>query len=307
MSKSIVFVFLVFLLFSVDNVALSQNQKIFVTPLKNADNSVDFKYTKKAIGSHFIQLELENLQNCVVANNVYNINLATDSGTLFKLTPIDKTKNISFSFGFSCKPGVINPKIDSLFTYSLPFKENKKVFIYELKRTDVKHDIWKAYLVYSKTKDTIYAMRKGIVADIKKLTTTSTEKPNEQPTIIHRTEITVVHPDGTTASYTGLDGDSLFVTLGQTIYPQTKLGIMDDMMDNYKNHNFRFNVCYFLDDGSNTIDGKKSKVTEKSVTPIFFTENGKQKLSNKSYYIAKCDDALVFQEMDKKEKEMYKK
>ena len=304
MSKKLLSVFVFFLLFNVENVALSQNQKISINPIKNPDNSVDFKYIKKVVGANFIQLELENLQNSVETNNVYNVNLTADSGTLFKLTPIDKTKKIIFSYSFRTRTGIINPKVDSLITYTLPFKENKKFTIFELKRNDVTPDIWKAYLIYSKTKDTIYAMRKGIIADIKKLTTTSSEKPNEQPIITYRTEITVVHADGTNATYTGLDSNSLFVALGQTIYPHTPLGIMDDMTDKYKNHNFRFNFCYYSEDKPNTTN--KSKIIEKSMTPIFLTENGKQKLIDKNYYIAKNNDSVIFQEMNEKEKKEYK-
>ena len=307
MSKSTMLVFLVFFLFSIPNDALSQNKKIVVTPIRNSDNSVDFKYIKNEVGNYFVQLELENVQNSVETTNVYTINLSANSGTLFKLTPIDKSKMILFSYNLSFRAGVLKPKVDSLITYALPFRENKKVTIYEIKRLDVRQDFWKSYFVYSKTKDTIYAMRKGVVVDIRKLTTTTSDNANEQPTIVYRTEVIVQHADGTNASYSGLDENSLFVKLGQTIYPQTRVGIMDDMTNAKKSHDFRFNVYYFSNDETDTTNGKKSRIVERSITPSFLTENGKQKLDNKKDYIVKYDDAIVFQEMNKEEKKKYKK
>jgi len=296
-----------FLLFSVDNAAVAQDQKVFVTQFRNLDNSIEFRYTKEAIGSYFVEVELENAEN--VDNNSFfdknlNFNLNSNSGTLFKLTPLDKDKKIQCSYSFNYKVGVIGPKVDDLITYRLPFRKNKKVAIYELNRFGVSPNLWKTYIYYSKTKDTIYGMRKGVVVDIKKIAATSL-KIADEPATVYRTEVIVEHADGTNASYTGLNEKMLLVKLGQTIYPQTTMGVMDDFTDSNLDHNFRFNIYYFSNEQIDNLSGKKSKVMEKSVMPNFLTENGSQRLDGEKSYIVKSDDSVLFQEMTPDEKAKY--
>lgn len=300
MSKSIVAV-LILSLISIHKIS-SQNQKVFITSVKKGDNSVEYNYTKSVLGNYFVEFDLEsaaNVQDLSSFRKTYNLNLTQDSGTLFKLDPIDKEKPIYCSYTYSYKKGSINPQLDNSIVYFLPFKENKEVAIYESFRFNVKPEVWKNYTVYSKTKDTICAMRKGIVTEIRKFTVA--DKGNT----IFRTEIIVDHADGTNASYIGVDEKSLSVKLNDQIYPGSVIGVMDNVVDNDKNHIFKFNVYYFSDEEVEGIDGKKVRILEKSVMPIFYTAEGYQNLRSDKKYTVKYNDEVFSKEMTSQEKEKY--
>ncbi|MDQ8013531.1 MAG: hypothetical protein REI96_13860, partial [Flavobacterium nitrogenifigens] len=190
---------------------------------------------------------------------------------------------------------------DYAITYLLPFKENKTVTIYESNRFNVRSDIWKNYVVYSKTKDTICSMRKGIVTEIKR---NAIDKDGK---VVFKTEIVVDHADGTNASYIGLDEKSLTVKVNDPVFPGTHLGVMDDILDNTKNRNFKFNIYYFSNEEVDMVDGEKNvKIIEKSVMPVFYTSEGYQNLITDQNYTVKYKDEILLKEMTPQEKAMYK-
>lgn len=308
MARSIKLAFVFFILFGFGTM-YSQDQKVFITRVKNADNSIDFNYIKEELGTYFVEIELEKTQNVADSLNlkkIYNLNLTEKSGTLFKLIPANKNKEILCSYSFSYKKGFIKPQVDNSIPYILPFEKNKKITIHESIRFNVKPEIWKNYLVYSQTKDTIFAMRKGIVVGIRKFIITNNENSRGKNNMLYRTEVIVEHADGTNASYSGLDEKSLFVKLDQTVYPHTRIGLMDDLVDRSQNHSFKFNVYYFSDEETEDLGVKKNKVIEKSVMPDFITEKGNQKLNSESEYIVTYDESAVYKEMTSEEKSKYK-
>jgi len=300
MTKSII----AFLLFLVGtNSIISQNQKIYISRVKNADNSVDFNYIKSVSGNYFIEFELEsatNVQDLSDFKKSYNLNLSADSGTLFKLSPIDKEKPIYCAYTYSYKRGLVKPEIDNATVYLLPFKENKNVTIYQSTRYNVSPDTWKLYSVYSATKDTIYAMRKGVVTEIKKFTADYNGKT------IFRTEIIVDHADGTNASYIGVDEKTLAVNVNDQIFPGSRLATMDDVLDSEKKRNFKFNVYYFSNEEIQGLDGKNVKIIERSVMPAFYTSEGYQNLESDKNYTVKYNDEILVKEMTPQEREVYK-
>jgi hypothetical protein len=300
MSKSILAV-LIFSFISINKMA-SQNQKIFITSVKKSDNSVEYNYTKAVPGNYFIEFDLEsaaNVENISAFRKTYNLNLTEDSGTLFKLEPTDKEKPIYCSYTYSYRKGSIKPQLDNSIVYFLPFKQNKEVRIYETFRFNVKPEIWKNYTVFSKTKDTICSMRKGLVTEIRKFAV------SDKGNTIFRTEIIVDHADGTNASYSGVDENLLTVKLNDQVYPGSMLGVMDNVVDNDKNHVFKFNVYYLSDEEVDGLDGKKNKVIERSVMPIFYTAEGYQNLYSDKKYTVKYNDEVLFREMTPQEKEKY--
>ncbi|KRB59718.1 hypothetical protein ASD98_00945 [Flavobacterium sp. Root186] len=284
----------------------SQNQKVFVTRVKNLDNSIVFNYIKEEVGSYFVEIELEKVQNVADSTTLkrkYAFNLNEKSGTLFKLLPANEKKEIFCSYTFSFTKGTINPKVDYSINYLLPFQKNKSIRVLESKRFNVKPEVWKNYLVYSKTRDTIFAMRKGIVIDIRKFAITNVADANGQSLPDYRTEVIVEHADGTNASYSGLDEKSLFVSLNQTVYPHSRLGIMDDITTNGE-YSFRFNVYYFTNEDSERLSSN-NKIIQRSVMPFFLAQDGIQKLNNENNFIATYNDPAISQEMTEEEKEKY--
>jgi hypothetical protein len=85
----------------------------------------------------------------------------------------------------------------------------------------------------------------------------------------------VEHEDGTIAVYKGFHKNSIFVKLGQSVYPQTNLGVLEEF--NPGVYRADFFVFYWSDKEINTASKQffqnyRSKYAY--LAPYFFTENG---------------------------------
>ncbi|MNS62239.1 hypothetical protein D3C72_952930 [compost metagenome] len=143
-------------------------------------------------------------------------------------------------------------------------------------------------------------MRKGIVTDIRKFPVA------EKGQTVFRTEVIVDHADGTNASYIGIDEKSIAVRVNDLVFPGFRIGVMDDVVDNDKNHNFKFNIYYFSVEEIQGLDGKDVKIVERSVFPVFYTAEGYLNLASDKKYTVKHTDEIFIKEMTAKEKEKYK-
>ncbi|TDD93819.1 hypothetical protein [Flavobacterium cellulosilyticum] len=207
--------------------------------------------------------------------------------------------------------GEPNPKVDSLFHYVLPFKKGNKHKIAEASYLGEKYfdqerpKNWKSYVINSKTADTICCMRKGIVVKV------VNQYENSSLAMVYsskRNAITVEHSDGTLAIYKGFKNDGIFVKLGQTVYPQTELGIIEQ----FNSNNYRADVsisflfdCDFKSLEKQTMQNYKSKFGY--VTPYFVTENGVEKLVSNKEYTSVCSEKEFLGEFTRSEKKKYLK
>ena len=285
MSKNSVLITLIFSII-IANYMHSQTGKVIVKPIRNADNSVDFTYTKAAVGSYIVSFTFDKLINSEITAT--KLNATADSGLLFKLKPTDKNKKIDFSYSYATTQGYLNPIVNSNIIYALPFKKGKTVKIYAITRKEINPERWTSYLVYSKKQDTIFSMRKGTVVIIRNLLEKDYDEVTKKTTTIERKQIVMEHADGTFASYSGVEAKSICVTLGQKVYPQTKLGIMD--RHNNDTYKIVFNVYYHEE------DKKNYRGTEIAFTPNFLTEKGIGKLEDKKNYFVSYDDNIKLQE-----------
>lgn len=276
----------------------AQSDIIDISYKINSDNSVDISYKKKLPGSYYVKLSFTRLTNSNQRD--FETVIKKLFGNLVKLRPINKDKSIGFSYRTSITRGVPNPKVDSLITYALPFKKGKTVTIFEAFNINEKYldeerpSNWKYYVVKSKTPDTLYSMRKGIVIDI--INDYETDTSIDKSFTSKRNSIIVEHEDGTYASYKGLKKDALFVKLGQTVYPHAKLGVMDVL--NSEGYRCSFAVYYLKD---------SEKGDYEYLTPNFLTENGVDKLISEKEYKVMFNETLLFQELTRREKKKYKK
>jgi len=303
--------FIIFLtILGLNHKLISQNKNITITYKRNPDKSVDLSYTKELPGSYYLKLKFTTLTNCYPSD--FEGVIKGNSGRLIQLKPINREKNVNFSYSYSSLRGVPNPKVDSLFNYTIPFKKGKKVRIDEAYNVGERHfgsekpSKWKSYIIYTNNADTIVCMRKGIIVKI-------TDK-YESDTLYQksytskRNSLIVEHSDGTYASYTGFNKNSLFVKLGQTVYPQTQLGIIDKF--NNKKYRLSFAVYYLIDNNferneKQTLKNRKSR--NEFLTPYFITENGTSKIEPRKEYTVMFDETILFQELTRREKKKYKK
>lgn len=294
-----------FILFFSSNIS-GQNKTIEITYKVNSDRSVDFFYSKKEPGSYTISLSFTKLENAF--NSHYSNIVKGKSGKLFTLKPINKAKGISFSYKFSFIRGALNPKVDSLFVYRLPFKSDTALKVYEMNFLGTTYfgselpKNWKAYQFISSA-DTVFAVRKGIVLDVKNKydfdsISYYTSKKNT---------ILIEHKDGTVASYEGFAKNKLLVKKGDIVYPQTPLGALTE--SNSKNKNKLAFKLYFL------IDASKSRKDEslanqknrfQFISPLFLTDVGIVTLIPSKTYKVTITDDLISKEFTRKERKRFK-
>lgn len=287
----------------------AQKKSIEISYKRNSDKSVDFYYKKPVPGSFYLNLKFIKLSNCLSFG--FSGFISSDSGLFLTLSPQDKKKGIRFGYKTSFVRGASNSKIDSLFVYTLPFKTGKKIGVTQNSNVgekyldDKKPTNWKSYSSPRINPDTIYAMRKGVVINIKNEFKTDTTFNKSYSS--KRNSIVVEHNDGTYAEYKNLKKNSFFVKLGQTIYPQTKLGIVDKIRNSKFGHSLVFSVYYY----SSSLKQRKKqtvlnrKSTRVYLTPYFNTSDGVVNLEHKKTYFVSFSEKELMLEFTKKEKRKY--
>lgn len=308
-NQKLFYAIIIYLIIGVNSEILSQEKNITIVVKRNDDKSVDISYEKKLPGSYYLNLELINLTNSYSSG--YNGVVDSYSGNLLSLKPVNTDNHINFSYKISYTMGNHKAKIDSLFTYMLPIKTGKKVKIQEASFLGEKYFgsekplNWKSYVIRTKEPDTIFAMRKGIVV---KIVDDFTEDVTSGKVYTSKQNYVVIeHNDGSYASYSGLNKNTMFVKLGQTVYPQSKIGILERFGDDdYKLH-FSIYQLFFVDLNRENQTLKSQKSALKYITPYFITKSAVGILENNSEYTSEITETVLFQEFSKREKKNYSK
>ena len=307
--KKILYVITIFLILGNYQNICAQTNNIKITYVRNPDKSIDFSFTKELPGSYFIKLEFPTLENCY-QSTVKKV-VENSSGNLIKLRPINDQNHIVFSYKYSSIRGKPNPKIDKDFNYVLPFKVGETVKIIEAISLKEKYfnaeksTNWKSFIVDRNSADTICNMRKGIVIEIiNKFETDSLDMYRYTSSM---NKILVEHSDGTVAYYTGFNKNSIFVKLGQTVYPNTKLGTLS--IFNNAIYRLYFSVSYLKDASLNTGEERtlKSDSRLEHVNPYFYSSNGPILLQHSNEYLVEMDENTRFKEFTKRERKKFKK
>lgn len=296
--------FFLLLITSVNNLQ-AQEDGIEFNYKRNDDKSIDFTYEKKAAGTFTVKIKFSSLTNAIA--DEFKTVVKYNSGTLLTLKPERPDQHINFAYLTSYTRGDENAKIDSLFQYILPFKKGKELQISESSNVGEKYlgreklKSWKSYSVTTKTPDSVFAMRKGIVIEIKNEFPTDTLQKNYVFTT-KKNGLTIEHEDGTYASYWGVKKDSMPVELGDTVYPSTLLGVLDRY--NNKNYILHFHIYYigvkdYIYDQTASL--KNSKSPYFYITPYFHTKEGVVQIISKNKYTAHCNQEILTKEMSKKE------
>ena len=305
MKQIIKYCLAIIFIFGINIDLYAQQRTISVEYKRNDDKSYDFYYRKKDPGSFLLNVKLSKLKN--TQSSGYKGVVKGSYGKLFKLRPIHDNTSISFSYTSSYIRGVPNPKVDKAFVYALPFGKGKTVDVNELTNLgetyfgEAPPKNWKAYEFKLPSSDTVYAARKGLVVEIVNLYRADTLNTYNYTRKTNR--ILIEHSDGTLASYSGFMKDKIIVRKGQTIYPQTPLGILG-RYDNRNTYSLRFSI-YFLSNTNLGVKRKKNAPDPKSryeyITPYFYTPEGKSNLIPGRKYTVDFNDVLLTHELSKRE------
>ena len=270
-----------------------------ITTRRNSDNSVDFLYTKSEPGYYTVEIDFAKLNNSSMQTK-RKIIVEYAKGTLFRLTPQNSKKGISYTYRYKTAKGIINPKINQDILYILPVKTKDSLFVKECGNISEKYfgkekpDTWKAYC-FTINSNKVYAMRRGIVVRIE----------NEHPSLNYdeykysskTNKIMVEHEDGTFAVYKGFANNGIKVKLGQQVYPSQYIGDMGLFSESIQKYVFYFLVKYRIE-----YDGELGTAF---VQPSFSINNEEVFLEHKKSYVNLYAKELIFQEFSKREKKKY--
>lgn len=208
--------------------ANAQEQALKVSYRVNSDKSVDFEYLKTDPGTYTVSLQFKELSNSL-SNKDLQMSAKYYSGRLLSLRPDKKDLAIGFSYSVNFIRGKLKPKYSPEFIYLLPYKKDTKVKVSELFHVgsvyfgNQQPDDWKAYRFFSEQQDTVTAIRKGIVVEVKDLY--ETNEPGEISYTSKTNDLIIEHADGTLAAYKGFKNGSIKVVTGQTVLPGASLGV----------------------------------------------------------------------------------
>lgn len=288
---------LLLLLFSSFNLYAQLN--IEVTSEVSRDNKgYDFRYTKQKYGTYSLKLFFTSSDNISMHQTAFV--LKSPSGILTNAKRIDETKPSNFRYTYRYARGYISEKVDSTFTYILPFKKGIKTnasYLYNVREKYFGEDIktWTALHFLSKNPDTVCAIRKGMVVEV--IDKYATDMSASVSYSSERNSILVEHADGTLASYNGFDSSKIFVKEGDTVFPNQPLGALAPY-DKDKDYQLRLMIYYLT-----KFDSKEDKQTNNYsyYNPVFLIDGSPKKLENFKNYTSEVSDEIIQKEMSKKE------
>lgn len=282
---------------------------------RNSDKSVTFRYENDIPGSVFVILKFSDLTNASYGTVKKTITGYLDE--LVTLHPNRPNENIGFSYSYRTIMGNANAKPDTTFIYALPFKDGKSVKVKNLNylgtrfgNTEPKN--WRSFQFLAQPNDTVYAVRKGMV--IKIVDNNHSDETKEYSYNSKSNSVYIEHEDGTLAKYDVLKNNSVFVKLGDVVYPSNPLAIAGTY-DLEENSQLRLSI-YYLDAVVKDMDFDEKNKEEFGnrthmyayIDPLFCVYgNDKLKLAANETYMSVRNDALVEAEMSKREKKRLNK
>lgn len=298
---------LLFSLFILCTLTLSaQESALRLTTKVNPNKSVDFVADKSDPGTYTLTINFKNLTNSSSGTEQV-VTVKNYSANAFSLSPINKDQGIGFSYSYSYIRGQLNPKFNKEFIYLIPYKVGTKVRVAESGFLNAAYfgsttpEDWKAYHFYTEQPDSITAIRKGLVVNVKDLY--NTDEVTDVAYTSKINEITIEHPDGTIAYYRGLK-QGIKVKVGQTVFPGTVLGVNSKYNSN-SNYNISLLVSYLKEketEDSRVRTMKDTKSRYGFITPHFYTaENPNLIMEHQKYYTVAVTPEIIQKELTKKE------
>lgn len=295
---------------------LSQEQPITVSYEYNDDNSIDINYTKDIPGSYYIKITFDRLEN-TNENSVVERVVNMTSGTLITLKPVNTDQGVGMGYHWTYMLGNHKAKVDRDFSYILPFKLGEKIKVHrtktfvneysDKKQVNTQGDADKYFFAVSQQKaDTVFCMRKGQVIEIQD---SYESNANVKKVLTDRRNLIMVeHEDGTLATYQGFDGRFIFPELGQIVYPQMPLGVLEEFYNG--DYVLSFSVSYLssVEASYDDADFKEENMSPYASIPLYFyTDKGSYQIIDNNEYEVCCTEELLTKEFTRRERKKYAK
>lgn len=272
----------------------------------NKNTAFEISARKNKVGTYTVFIEFTTLENA--SQGKTHKAIVRSDGRVLTVKKQNPDKSMRFSYSYYSIRGFKNSRLDSSFVYRLPYSEHRTEPVLVQHLYNIGHYFdrspprnWHSSQFLLSPGDTVFACRKGLVVEVRD---GNDMLPEERTAGYHSTsnDIIVEHSDGTLARYAVFEKGSISVKEGETIYPGTPLGKAGAFSVN-GNYQIRFMV-YFPDLNRNYKPDdpeNNSRFEWVYYNPVFMTEHGNIKLTNRKSYRAVSSPELIRIEMTKKE------
>lgn len=274
-----------------------------------ASNSVSINAVKHAPGSFYIEVYLSDLENTMTPAGTVAKTIKSPQ-TIVTLAPVNGNEPVRFRFTTRFIRINADPKPELDFVYRLPCESGSTVRADSLRLLNSaghkNNANWYAYTFRMEKDAPVYAIRKGIVLEV---TEAKEEEIAEEGSgrITFKdnvTQLLIEHEDGTYARYSVLAPGSVTVKEGDTVFPNTVLGLAGTY-DN-KHYQCRLLIYYHQKIRTGTFHNGPEFIRH-YVEPVVLTEKGAVRLTPRIVYTGQVTPELITKEMSKREKKQLSK
>lgn len=253
-----------------------------------------FRVKSKAPGVYSVYLDVRQADN--FGGPVKQVLIVSTPCEVFRLKQEDPTKVGRVGYRYWCIEGDAKARRDTNFVYRLPYSVHKNTVRAFSKINDGEQHPFITTTFLTDKRDTVYAARKGQVIR----TEYNYDNPDNSELVFTTkiNRVTIVHDDGTTANYLGVEKGGFLVREGDMVYPDTPIAMTGPFGG--EGHGFFFTISYPVLTGE-----EDSPLARHYYRPVFATSEGEKRLENNTVYIAKADYGLITREMKGREKKKY--
>ncbi len=285
-------------------------QSIEVNYEKDTQGNFNFYCINNQYSKYILELKFTEFIN-LKSNTFFPYKGVISPGrtNLFSLKPDNINNSTSFKYLVNYRKGCINPVINPDFIYLLPSGKRKEIEVLGLKQRkineqDIEPKDWYTLGIKLKKGDTIFAARRGVVCEI---SDTSKLRGLGNDYLVTNNYIEICHNDCSFGRYQMFR--RILVSVGQTIEAGDPIGISGGKdAFSFAIHTFSVSYNYDKPDSIKNADGTDRIIRWAFVPMVFYTTESKStKLIPGKKYIGEYSEAIITQEMTKKQIKKWKK
>lgn len=255
-------------------------------------------------GTMTLWLTFTELHNCDTRPGTTRYEVKYDHTRLVTLKPSDESYGVGYRYEWRYYYMPLDHRPDTAFVYRMPCTTAKPVRVIHTvhvlekytKPSDRQERL--GYHFALERGDTVYAMRRGVVTEVK----VAQPEPGVSFTT-NSTNITVEHPDGSFARYICLDPECLFVREGDEVLPSDPLGLAGT----YDGEHHKVSIqTFWYETDPDLRPGDEGFVVRRRFFPRFATDRGVVVPEPGGIYTPVADDPMRTREMTKKELKRYR-
>lgn len=297
---------------SIDLSAQRRFQPVEIETRRSRDgDQVEFYAQNRTNVPYTIEITFTNYQNTIPPRNPYYSVADAGRSTLLRLRKSGAgAGSIGYNYRYRWYRGCYDAEPDTDIEYLLPVADGDQVDVRHLSNInnylqEEKEGAEKLGHSFRVSRgDTIFAVRKGKVAEVSDQTEADTKNLYNR----EQNYVEIVHEDCTFARYRQIRKGSIMLSAGDDVYPGDPIGIVADAEEEGQEY---FNITYSFSRLKELIEmgiDPTTVSTNDFYMPAYRTESGEKKvIENGEKVTAVHSEAVITQEMSRRERRRYRR